>query len=122
MSNLKFDIQRFFSALDATRESRNLSWKEVANQTGVAASTLTRIGQGKRPDIDGLSSLLNWAALDAKIFYSDTSAENRSPESLAQITALLRADKSLKDESARMLEQMLKAAYASAKEDSEEKA
>ena len=47
MSNPEFDVRKFWEALDATRQSRNMTWKLVANKTGVAASTLTRIGQGK---------------------------------------------------------------------------
>jgi transcriptional regulator with XRE-family HTH domain len=119
MSNTKFDVERFYAALDATREARGLTWRAVAQQSGVAASTLTRIGQGKRPDVDGLSALLSWAGLDAKNFLGQPTSAESSSESLAQITALLRADKNLQPESAKMLEQMLKAAYASAKKKKE---
>ena len=50
----RFDSQGFYDALDATRRSRNLNWKQVAAQSGVSASTLTRMAQGRRPDVDGV--------------------------------------------------------------------
>ena len=50
-----FDSDAFYSALDAARRAQNLNWKEVAAQSGVSASTLTRMAQGKRPDVDGFA-------------------------------------------------------------------
>lgn len=117
MSNPEFDVRKFWEALDATRQSRNMTWKSVANKTGVAASTLTRIGQGKRPDVDGLAALLNWLGLEMSDFYSHINAEQNNPEALTQVTALLRADSSLSRESSSMLVEMVKAAYASQRDE-----
>ncbi|MEZ6030412.1 MAG: helix-turn-helix domain-containing protein [Hyphomonadaceae bacterium] len=111
MSNTGFDAEGFFAALNLTREAKRISWKEVANQTGVSASTLTRMGQGKRPDVDTLASLALWAAIDVRDFYVDDTKKKRSPETLAQISALLRADKNLDGQAAKMLESMLESAY-----------
>src|SRR4051812_33734083 len=44
-----FDAEAFYAALDAERQGRNLTWKSVANSSGISASTLTRIAQGARP-------------------------------------------------------------------------
>ena len=63
-----FDIAGFHAALDAQRSSKGLNWKEVSAQSGVSASTLTRMSQGRRPDIDGLALLLAWSGLDASNF------------------------------------------------------
>ncbi len=52
-----FDSDAFYAALDGVRRARDLNWKEVAAQSGVSASTLTRMAQGKRPDVDGLAAL-----------------------------------------------------------------
>ena len=102
-----FDIAGFHAALDAQRSSKGLNWKEVSEQSGVSASTLTRMSQGRRPDIDGLALLLAWSGLDASNFLPGTN----NPEPLAQITANLRADRSLKPESAKALEEIIKIAY-----------
>lgn len=103
----EFDIAGFHAALDAQRVSKGLNWKEVSEQSGVNASTLTRMSQGRRPGVDSLALLLAWSGLDASDFIS----QNNRPEPLAQITANLRADKNLKPESAKALEEIIKIAY-----------
>ena len=111
MSNQRFDAEGFYAALDGTREAKKLTWKQVANQSGIAASTLTRMRQGKRPDIDGLAALASWSDLDVKKFYRPAQEVKSGAETLAEITALLRADRNLSGESAQALETMLKSAY-----------
>ena len=111
MSNSRFDSEGFYSALDSVRISKEITWKQVAQEAGVAASTLTRMGQGKRPDVDGLAALADWSGLDVREFYRSDRSPPASVEPLAQITALLRADRNLSGEGAQALENMLKAAY-----------
>ena len=108
----RFDIAGFYAALDAQRSAKGLKWKEVSAQSGVSASTLTRMSQGRRPDIDGLALLLGWSGLDAASFLPGAS----NPEPLAQITANLRADRNLSPESADALEAIIKVAYERLKE------
>lgn len=111
MSNQRFDTEGFYAALDGTREAKNLTWKQVAKKCGVAASTLTRMRQGKRPDIDGLAALASWSGVDVKKFYKPAEKVQSHAEPLAKITALLRADRNLSEESAKALDTMLKSAY-----------
>lgn len=111
MSNNRFDVEGFFSSLDIVREERKKTWKQVATEARVAASTLTRIGQGRRPDVDGLAALCSWADLDARNYYRPTQSNQLNTEALAQISALLRADRNLSREGAVAMEQMLKSAY-----------
>lgn len=103
----EFDIAGFHAALDAQRVAKSLNWKEVAEQSGVSASTLTRMSKGRRPDVDGLALLLAWSGLDA----SDFLPRANKPEPLAQITTHLRADRNLSPESAKALEEIIKVAY-----------
>src|SRR3954469_3375615 len=63
-----FDADAFYETLDGERRSRNLNWKEVAGQAKVSQSTLTRLGQGKRPDVDSFARLVAWGGLDAGQF------------------------------------------------------
>ncbi len=111
MSNQRFDAGGFYAALDGTRETKNLTWKQVAKEAGIAASTLTRMRQGKRPDINGLAALASWSGLDVKKFYRPVKKVLPETEPLAEITALLRADRNLSGESARALETMIKSVY-----------
>lgn len=111
MSNDKFDAEGFYATLDSARQSRGFTWKKVASEAGVAASTLTRMGQGKRPDVDGLAALATWSGIDVSVFYRSESPVTWQIEPLAQITALLRADRNLQAESAVAIESMIKSAY-----------
>jgi transcriptional regulator with XRE-family HTH domain len=109
MARGTFDVQAFFAALESTRKEGGLTWKEVAGKTGVSASTLTRIAQGHRPDVDGLAALLSWSGLKAEDYIRlETQQE---PATLARISTYLRADPKLDDTSARALEQIIEAAY-----------
>ena len=102
-----FDVEAFYSALDSHRLAKGLTWKEVSEQSGVSQPTLSRLSQGKRPDVDGLALLLAWSGLDAARFVPGAS----SPEPLAELTANLRADNKLTPENAAALERIIRVAY-----------
>jgi transcriptional regulator with XRE-family HTH domain len=103
-----FDTQAFFAALNASREARDITWKELASEAGVSASTLTRVGQGKRPDVDSFAALVAWAGLKPQDFIGISS---RKSEPLAEISVLLRRDPQLNNEAAAALDELLKATY-----------
>lgn len=112
-----FDIEAFYAALDSQRDAKGMNWKDVAAETGVSASTLTRMAQGKSPDAKGLAALLTWSGFAVEDFMGSRPAGKRKePETLAKITAVLRADSSLSKESAMAIEHILKAAYTRFKE------
>ena len=105
-----FDAGGFYGALDSVRRSRNLTWKQVASLSGVSASTLTRMAQGKRPDIDGLAALAAWSGLNTDEYVR--SAEIRpEPEPLAKISTYLRSDRNLSPEAAAAIDELVKATY-----------
>ena len=105
-----FDTGAFYEALDSARQSKKLNWKQVAGLTGVSASTLTRMAQGKRPDVDGLAALAAWSGLNADEFVR-SDAERPSAEPLALITTYLRSDKNLSHDAATALDELIKATY-----------
>jgi transcriptional regulator with XRE-family HTH domain len=105
-----FDASAFYEALDAQRQARQLNWKQVAAGSGVSASTLTRMAQGKRPDVDSLAALAAWSGLRADDFVRSQEARPE-PEPLAKITTYLRSDKNLSPEAARALDELIKATY-----------
>jgi len=104
-----FDSDAFYASLNAARLSRQKTWKEVAEEAGVNASTLSRIGQGAKPDVNGLASLLSWAGLKAETFIRGGS--KKKPEPLAEITALLRADPKLSKQNAKLMEDIVISTY-----------
>lgn len=105
-----FNSDAFYAALNSVRLSRQLNWKEVAEEAGVAASTLTRMGQGKKPDVNGLAALLKWSHLKAETFIRG-GASKKKVEPLAEITALLRADPNLSKPSAKLIEDIVVTTY-----------
>lgn len=110
-----FDAEAFYEALDATREARNQNWKQVAAASGVSASTLTRMAQGKRPDVDSLAALAAWSKLDVDQFVR--SEEKRTgAEPLAMISTLLKGDRNLTAESAANLDKIIRVAYRQLRE------
>ena len=110
MAERPFDAAAFYAALDAVRETRRLNWKQVAAESKVSASTLTRLAQGRRPDVDGLARLLTWSGLKAEAFIPKQS-ESKKPETLAMISTYLRADPHLTRQSAEALEELVKVTY-----------
>jgi transcriptional regulator with XRE-family HTH domain len=111
-----FDADGFYAALDSVRQSRRLNWKQVSGESGVSASTLTRMAQGKRPDVDGLAALAAWSGLDIDDYVRSTTEDRAQPEPLAMISTYLRSDRSLSPRAATALDEMIKAAYRLAKE------
>lgn len=111
MDKEHFDTEGFFAALEAVRAAKGRTWKEVAAESGVSASTLTRMAQGKRPDVDGLAALLAWSGLKAEDYLKGRRAPINKPETLAVISNLLRADRKLGKENAAALDQIIRVAY-----------
>ena len=111
MSNLHFDAEGFYQALDSERRSRNKTWKEVAKESKVSASTLTRMGQGKRPDIDSLAALAKWSGIAVENYYVGKIQKSTSPDFLTELPSLLRADKNLDSPGKELIEAILRSAY-----------
>ena len=108
----RFDAASFYAALDAQRATKRLNWKQVAAEAGISASTLTRMSQGKRPDVDSLAALASWSGLNVdKFVVTAAKGTVRKPSPLAAFTAHLRSDPHLSAESAAALEAIVKAAY-----------
>ncbi|MEQ1718145.1 MAG: hypothetical protein ABL907_19560 [Hyphomicrobium sp.] len=101
----RFDNEAFYASLNAVRLSRQMTWKEVAKEAGVNASTLSRMNQGSKPDVDGLAALLSWSHLKAEMFIP--SSRKHEAEPIAKITALLRADPKLSRENAKLIESIV---------------
>lgn len=65
----KFDWPAFAAALDTIRESRGLQWKDVAQATGVSASTISRLSKGKSCDVDAIAALRVWMNVPIDRFF-----------------------------------------------------
>lgn len=117
MTRPGLDIDALHAALDRERQSREMSWRDVARETGVSAATLSRLAQGKRPDVDGFAALVDWLGLSADDFLrpgrppqlAGTRADSSAP---AAISAYLRARRELDPQVVAMLEDIIASAHA----------
>ena len=111
-----FDAEGFYAALDAVRQTQKIHWKDVAQRAGVSASTLTRMAQGRRPDVDSLAALCQWGELDADEFMRSKPRDDAEAAPLAMISTYLRSDPNLSPRAAEALDTVIKATYEQLRE------
>lgn len=105
----RLDTETLYAALDAQRQGRDLSWRQLAKEVGVSPSTMTRLAQGQRPDIDAFAALVRWLGQPADVFLVyDSMAPAGDPDLVAQIAPVLRARRDIDEADARYLEDLLK--------------
>lgn len=108
-------------AIKRRREELGLSLRDVADVTGVSASTLSRIENGTgKPDADNIARLTGWLDMPMdRIMNKQSSASNEVEpviyyphEATPEIVeAHLRADKNLSPETANALSELFRVAY-----------
>lgn len=120
MPRVNFDAEGFYAALDAVRQRQKKTWKKVADESEVSASTLTRMAQGRRPDVDSLAALADWSGIDVDQFMVGLSKRPQAGKALEEMTALFRADPNLSKEAATAIETTLKVLYERLRTDADE--
>ncbi len=112
--------QELGSAIKRRREELGLSLRDVADKTGVSASTLSRIENGTgKPDADNIARLTGWLDMPIdRVMNKQASASDVEPviyyphEATPEIVeAHLRADKNLTPETANALSELFRVAY-----------
>jgi transcriptional regulator with XRE-family HTH domain len=111
MPDTTIDVEAFYAALDAKRQEEGWSWRELARHLGISPSTLTRMAQGKRPDVDTFASLLRWLGMPADAFMRPVKKKKEEASAIAMISSYLRADRNIDPKDAEALEDIVKAAY-----------
>ena len=109
-------------AVRRRREQQEMSLRDVADETGVSASTLSRIENGTgKPDADNIARLAAWLdmPIERVMHHGPRSAADPKPvvyyphESTPEIVeAHLRADRHLTPETAKALSELFRVAYA----------
>src|SRR5215831_3450558 len=109
------------SAVRRRREQQGLSLRDVADETGVSASTLSRIENGTgKPDADNIARLAAWLDMPIeRVMHRARGGTDPKPviyyphESTPEIVeAHLRADRHLSAETAKALSELFRVAYA----------
>jgi transcriptional regulator with XRE-family HTH domain len=106
------DVQSLHAALDAARAERGLSWRQLAKELGVSASTISRMANGLKPDVTAFAAMTTWLRMPAEAFYAraDAAAPEGEPDLVASLVPLLRARKDLTDDDVTYLEEVIGAA------------
>jgi transcriptional regulator with XRE-family HTH domain len=61
------DTDLLYRTLDAERQARGLSWRDVAAETGLSPSTFSRL-PGKQPNLDGYVAMCRWLGMPMETF------------------------------------------------------
>ncbi|MFB9252179.1 helix-turn-helix domain-containing protein [Sphaerisporangium melleum] len=111
MPRTRIDVPKLYAALDIARRERDRSWRQLATEVGVSPSTMTRLANDYRPDVDAFAALVRWLGVPAEEFMTeDADALQHEPELLVQLAPLLRARRDLREEDVRYLEEVIGAA------------
>ena len=111
---LHVDVKALHAALDKARESRGLSWRQLAKEIGVSASTISRMSNNLKPDVTAFAAMTTWLGMPAESFYVGSGHSStdwdQEPDLVAQLVPLLRARKDLSGKDVEYLEEVIGAA------------
>lgn len=112
----ELDTQYLAALIKTKRGNRGL--REIAQEIGgVSPSTLSRIENGKVPDMDTFLHICDWLQVSSEEFIKET--DNRPQTEIStvdRIEGYLRADRELAPDTADALAKLMKAAYKAATE------
>lgn len=77
----RFDVKALFATLDDERRARGLSWAQLQADVGVSASTMRRMANGGRMELDGAVFILQWLGRAAEEFYARPASDQNRGES-----------------------------------------
>lgn len=66
VSKHELDVDLLMQMLDHEREERGISWREVAREIDVPASTFTRMALDRKPSVDAFLSMCEWCGAYAE--------------------------------------------------------
>lgn len=111
MEGPSVDVLALHAALDATRTARGLSWRQLAKELGISASTISRMANGLRPDVTAFAAMTTWLDMSADDFIvGATRQDEEEPELVAVLAPLLRARRDLTETDVQYLEEIIGAA------------
>lgn len=115
------DTEELGRAIRRRREELGLSLRDVADETAVSASTLSRIENGTgKPDADNIARLTSWLDVPMERILSARHPQATSSKAVVYypqeptpeiVEAHLRADKNLTPETAAALSELFRVAY-----------
>jgi transcriptional regulator with XRE-family HTH domain len=116
MARKVLHLEALVAALDSERRAKDISWRQIATEAGVSPSTLTRMQQGKSPDVNTFSALTTWLNTPAERFYMESGAEAVQNDPMAVVSTLLRGQKKMSPKAIKALTDLVSAAVKLSKE------
>lgn len=111
MKSPSVDVSALHAALDAARRARGLSWRQLAKELEISASTISRMANGFRPDVTAFAAMTTWLNMSADDFIVGvTGQDEQEPELVAALAPLLRARRDLTATDVHYLEEIIGAA------------
>lgn len=114
MPQASVNVTALHAALDAARQAKQLSWRQLARELDLSPSTLSRLANGYNPDVNAFAVMVQWLNLPAETFivsapdeYPSAGESEPEPELVAQLAPLLRARKDLDQEDIDHLEDLI---------------
>lgn len=101
------DVKSLHAALDHAREEKGLSWRQLAKELDVSASTLSRMVNGLKPDVSAFAAMTTWLKMPADSFFRVSPSRDEEPELVVQLAPLLRARRDLDDKDVEYLEELI---------------
>jgi transcriptional regulator with XRE-family HTH domain len=101
------DVKSLHAALDHAREEKGLSWRQLAKELDVSASTLSRMVNGLKPDVSAFAAMTTWLKMPADSFFRVSPSTDEEPELVVQLAPLLRARRDLDDKDVEYLEELI---------------
>ncbi|MBZ5549322.1 MAG: helix-turn-helix domain-containing protein [Acidobacteriia bacterium] len=116
MAKKVLQLEALVAALDSERQAKEISWRQLAAEAGVSPSTLTRMQQGKSPDVNTFSALTTWLNIPAERFYTESGAQPMQNDPMAVVSTLLRGTKKMSPKAVAALTELVNAAVKLSKE------
>lgn len=117
MAEKRLDVEALVAALNAKREAARMSWRQLAHKAGVSPSTLTRMQQGKLPDVNTFGALVEWLGAPAEEFLTEGKSSGRQrPNAFVLASTLLRGKRELSPQAREALDELVQAAVKLSKE------
>ncbi len=110
-SQHRVDVAALYAALEAEKNARGMSWRNLARDCQLSPSTFTRMANGLRPDVDAFAGLVRWLGQPAEAFMTaDPEDAGPAPDLMATLAPLLRARKDLTEQDVQDLQALFTAA------------
>ncbi len=118
MPQNQINVDALIAALDSERRAKELSWRQLAKEAGISPSTLTRMQQGKSPDVNTFTALTRWLNTPAERFHAENTTPSvpQTDDPLAVISTLLRGKKKMNPKALAALQELVNAAFKLSKE------